>query len=77
MRVQARSTEQGGLGNPLHTISSKVRATFYTKPPKTGQFASVVLLIYIRRSVQWVLVKLFHILTRQHLRNHKHLLTLL
>lgn len=43
MRVQARPAEQGGHGNPLHAISSKVRAAqFYMNPPKTRKLFALV-----------------------------------
>ena len=67
MRVQGRPAEQGGHGNPSHTVSSKVRATFYTNPPKTRNFPWSFNLYTVRPPVQWVLVKLHHLLARQHL----------
>lgn len=64
---QGRPAEQGGHGNPTHTVSSKVRATFYTNPPKTRNLPWSFNLYTVRPPVQWVIVKLLHLLARRHL----------
>lgn len=69
MRVQARPAGQEGQGNLSNAISSKVRdASVSTRIHQKSKFALVVLLMLtVRRLVQWVRVKWFHILARQHL----------